>query len=428
MSKRSVELSFDAKQADSAPVLVSFRGGPPKVSSDFHFQMYENAAKKRKIVVADADKVSYQAANFGHGNANNDLSSYVVGVFDKATQSVQLYNVDQLYVLQQSVRGFRERVDENTQDDKSYAQRTAELVNAFGSKVSKRIVKSREDNKVQVGNITGASAITQALTQKAVSTAEELALKRANDPKYTPDSGAMDATRAAVLPPCNLDAVTPDKVYDLEKFLNADVMESLYLKADELIGLLETCPLTEFLDKNQVPAAAYIRQVMTTLPKPFDRKKVALMLYVMYLVQFFHARFPMHATPADLSVTLNIPHVVIEQVLSTFAETVVGSNGKASYAQSKMLKDKLLLYLLVVALTIGGFSLDLTAIAADLKRAPSNLAQYARMIGCRTDAVKAEGGLYAKSSAVKDKKTMATRAVLSVPLVFPTAKKGSSRR
>ena len=36
-----------------------------------------------------------------------------------------------------------------------------------------------------------------------------------------------------------------------------------------------------------------------------------------------------------------------------------------------MLKDKLLLYLIVVALKIGNFSLDVTAIAADLKRAPS---------------------------------------------------------
>ncbi|OQR97339.1 hypothetical protein ACHHYP_12137 [Achlya hypogyna] len=427
MSKRSVELNFDANQADSAPVLVSFRGGPPKVSSDFHFQMYENTAKKRKIVVADADKVSYQAANFGHGNASNDLSSYVVGVFDKASQSVQLYNVDQLYVLQQSVRGFRERVDENTQASKSYAERTADLVNAFGSKVSKRIVKSREDNMVQVGNITGASAITNALTQKVHQTNEELAAKRANDPTYTHASGAMDATRAAVLPPCNVDAVTPDKVYVLDKFLSNDVMESLSMKADEFIGILETCPLAEFLDKNNPPAAAYIRQVMTTLPKPFDRKKVALMLYVMYLVQFYHLRFPLFKSPADASESMNIPQIVVEQICDTFCDAVVGDNGRKSYAQSKVLKDKLILHMLVVALTVGSFSLDLTAISADLKRAPANLAQYVRQIGCRTDSVKAEGGLYQKSSAVKGK-GMATRAVLSLPLVFPAAKKGSNRR
>ncbi|OQS03428.1 hypothetical protein THRCLA_04263 [Thraustotheca clavata] len=428
MSKRVVELSYDDKQADSAPVIVSFRGGPPKVSGDFHFQMYENPAKKRKIVVADADKVSYQAANFGHGNATNDLSSYVVGVYDKTTQSVQLYNVDQMYVLQQSIRGFKERIDENIQKDKSYVERNAELVNVFGSKVSKRMVKSREENKIDTSNITSASAITQALTQKAQANAEELAAKRANDPKYTPDSGAMNSTRAAILPPCNVDALTPDKVYAIDKFLFSDVMDSLLMKADEFIGLLETCPLNEFLDKNKVPAAAYIRQVMTTLPKPFDRKKVALMLYVMYLVQFYHSRYPMHATPAGISENLNIPHVIVTQILDTFTECVVNDHGRTSYSQSKVLKDKLMLYMLVVAMTVNNFSLDLTALASDLKRASSNLAQYARQVGCRTDSIKAESGLYQKSSAIKDKKSMAIRAVLSLPLVFPTAKKGGPTR
>ncbi len=42
-----------------------------------------------------------------------------------------------------------------------------------------------------------------------------------------------------------------------------------------------------------------------------------------------------------------------------------------SYSQSKMLKDKMVLYMLVVALVIGNFSLDLSAISVDLKRGPT---------------------------------------------------------
>jgi len=94
---------------------ASFRNGPPGCNpKDLQLQVFENAAKKKKIVVANTEKVSYQAANFGHQNATGDLSSYVVGVLDKKTNTVQLYNIDQVFVMQQSVKGFRENIDENT--------------------------------------------------------------------------------------------------------------------------------------------------------------------------------------------------------------------------------------------------------------------------------------------------------------------------
>ncbi|ETW09610.1 hypothetical protein H310_00147 [Aphanomyces invadans] len=422
MSKRTVDLVHEPSAAASAPLLVSFRGGPPLTNTGFHCQVYEHAAKKKRIVVADTEKVTYQAANFGHGNSNGDLSSYVVGVVDKDTNTVQLFNVDQVYVMQQSVKSFRENVDDNTQDSVSYSECQKNLVDVFGSKASKRIVRSREENKIQVENIRGASSITQTFSEKVQENSDLLAAKRAADPKFSADGFAMDATRLAMLPPCKLDALTPDGVYDISKFLSNDVMESLLMKADEFISVLSTSALSEFLAQNDVAAANYITQVMTSMGKPYDRENVALMLYVMYLVQFFQARYPLQASAASLSETMNVPHLVVKQILGTFAEATVNSYGKTSYAQSKVLKDKLLLYLLVVALTIGGFSLDVSAIAADLKRAPSNIIGYTKQVGCRVDKVKTD------SSGLGGKKSESFRAILTLPLQFPSLKKGGPSR
>ncbi|RHZ09191.1 hypothetical protein DYB26_012507, partial [Aphanomyces astaci] len=204
--------------------------------------------------------------------------------------------------------------------------------------------------------------------------------------------------------------------------LSDDVMESLLMKADEFISVLSTSALSEFLAQNDVAAANYITQVMTSMGKPYDRDNVALMLYVMYLVQFYHARFPLQSNAAALSETMNVPHLVVKQILDTFADATVNSYGKTSYSQSKVLKDKLLVYLVVVALTIGGFSLDVSAIAIDLKRAPANIIGYTKQVGCRVDKVKTE------ATGLGGKKSEGFRAILTLPLQFPSLKKGGPSR
>ncbi|KAF0685447.1 Aste57867_22661 [Aphanomyces stellatus] len=422
MSKRTVELLHEPTDAASAPLLVSFRGGPPLTSTSFHCQVYEHAAKKKRIVVADTEKVTFQAANFGHGNASSDLSSYAVGIVDKEAGTVQLFNVDQLYVMQQSVKSFRENIDDNIQDTVSFAERQKNLVDAFGSKASKRIVRSREENKINIDNVRGALSITQTFSEKVAENTELLAAKRAKDPKYTSDGGAMDETRLAMLPPIDLDALTPEDVYVVSKFLHGDVMESLLMKADEFISVLSTCALADFLSQNEVAAANYISQVMTSMGKPYDRDNIALMLYVMYLIQFFHARYPMQVSPASLSEDMNVPFVVVKQILDTFTDPTVNDYGKTTYTQSKVLKDKLLLHLLVVALTVGNLSLDVAPLAADLKRHPSNITGYTKQVGCRVDKVKTD------ASGLGGKKSESYRAILTLPLQFPSLKKGASRR
>ncbi len=114
-------------------------------------------------------------------------------------------------------------------------------------------------------------------------------------------------------------------------------MESLLMKAQELLELLQTCPLVEFLTTHQVPAAQYIKQVMTTLPRPYETRKIALMLYVMYLIQFFHMRFPLHvASAAHLAENINVPHVVVVHILNLFTEmSMNATSGKPRYDKQR---------------------------------------------------------------------------------------------
>jgi hypothetical protein len=96
MSKRDVSLVHEANFDTSAPVvgmnnikilsmmldllmhfeLASFRNGrPPASTADkLTFEVYENPAKKQRIVLANSEKIAYQGANFSYHASSNDFS------------------------------------------------------------------------------------------------------------------------------------------------------------------------------------------------------------------------------------------------------------------------------------------------------------------------------------------------------------------
>lgn len=179
--------------------------------------MFENAAKKQRLVVASADKVAYQGANFGYLSAANDCASYAVGVFDRRSGEVRVCNVDQIYVMQQTIKGASDNADDNRGADKNYMDQRRDLVEVFGSKKSKRMQKSREENMVNLDNISGAATLAQTLQKKVDSAQKELLEAKARDAGYSSAAAALAATRNQLLPPCDVDAPTPDRVYNLRK-------------------------------------------------------------------------------------------------------------------------------------------------------------------------------------------------------------------
>lgn len=145
------------------------------------------------------------------------MDSYAVGVYDKTTGEVRLSNVPQIYVMQQTIKGASDNVDDNRGKDKNFMEQRRDLVEVFGSKKSKRMQKSREENMVQLDNISGAATITDTLQKKIDKAQKKLLEERARDVNYSSESAALASTRSALLPPCDIDAPTPDRVYNLRK-------------------------------------------------------------------------------------------------------------------------------------------------------------------------------------------------------------------
>ncbi|GAB9472182.1 hypothetical protein Gpo141_00009367 [Globisporangium polare] len=427
MSSSKVSLQFETAYDSAAPLVATFRNGPPPPTkrADLSFEVFENPAKKQRLVVASTEKIAYQGANFGYLSAANDSASYAVGIYDKKTKEVRLCNVSQIYVMQQTVKGASDNVDENKGESKSFMEQRRDLVEVFGSKKSKRMQKSREENLVNVQNISGAASVTQTLQKKIEKAQKTLDEERARDAKFSSENAALAATRNAILPPLDLDAATPDRVYNLRKFIDAHVMESLEIKARELIETLATSSVADYAASNGLSALA--TRLLLSLPTPYDVTRVAYIVYVSYLVQFHDLHFPLRKSAAMLSEEKDIPLVVLRHLLALYTESTQGETGYMTYLQPKTHKDKLILYLLVVALTVNGFSLDLTEVTADLKKSALAITTYCRQLGCSVDKAKAENAVYGGASLASKGKQV-VRAVLALPLQFPQPKRMVARR
>lgn len=198
------------------------------------------------------------------------------------------------------------------------------------------------------------------------------------------------------------------------------------MKARELIETLQTSSVADYAASNDVPALT--TRLLLALPTPYNVTKVAYVVYVTYLLQLHSMHFPLRKSAAALSEEKDIPLVVLRHLLALYTDSSQGDNGFVTYVQPKTLKDKLVLYLLVVALTVNGFSLDLTEVAADLKKSPAAVTAYCRQLGCAVDKAKAEAAVYGSGAALAAKNKHVVRAVLALPLQFPQPKRMVARR
>lgn len=198
-------------------------------------------------------------------------------------------------------------------------------------------------------------------------------------------------------------------------------MESLQIKAKELIETLATTSVADYSVSHNLSALA--TRLLLSLPTPYDVTKVAHIVYLTYLLQFYNLHFPLRKSAAMLSEEKDIPLVVVRHLLKLYTESTQSDTGHMTYLQPKSLKDKLILYMVVVALTVNGFSLDLTELTTDLKKSAATLTTYCRQLGCAVDKAKAETAVYGGASSLASKNKQVVRAVLALPLQFPQPKR-----
>ncbi|KAJ3373237.1 Actin-like 6A [Kappamyces sp. JEL0680] len=336
--------------------------------------------KKRKLLVAKSPKIEWS------GEGHEDSCRYVVGVVNKSTGKVSLHEATSV-MMEHSIR------DENVQEsalikDKSYVANN-ELGQTFGTKKRKKAIKTQEMNQIRVENMLD---VAGKIKETIAETAPSILLKGTGDQPDCSPTADLDAQTMAdrLIPPCNLDAIEPSQVYSLEDIIPAAVADSIDIKklwkARELKECFALLAPLEYVQPDLIFFACMIRM---------------------------YSMLEREACAIDLSSRMgDMSPVVCKRLQDQFLEKIDGHAALMSrFKRTDKCKDKLLIYILCVALILNNFVLDLNQFASDLRLASTGLAQKTKELGARVQNRKVEG------------KTVKV-ANLTLPLQFPHRSKG----
>jgi hypothetical protein len=106
---------------------------------ELNFTMYEHKKQKGKKVIIEAENLlmKYKAKSTTPENiAKNQVSDYMVGIWDKEHHKIRLIEVDQCFAFTQSSKHAKQYNPDKEKmfEDVEYYEQKSQLVNAFGTK------------------------------------------------------------------------------------------------------------------------------------------------------------------------------------------------------------------------------------------------------------------------------------------------------
>lgn len=324
--------------------------------------------RTRRVIVSRSSTLQYVGGNYGAGYVTtNALLQHLLAVEDGGR--VQLYPAE-LIVLAPYFRP--EPTKERQTADTNRAQMDA-LAAAFGSTRRRRAVESRQRLRVDESNL-------QLSARATVAEIQESALSESVD-----ESAALDT-----IPPQNRDATIPQEVYRVEDLFSAEEHPYLDQLAEPLLAADH-----ERLAQWRADAAypEYVLQRVQRLSAdPRNRLLEArLLVYYHLLVQVSRLRY------SDLKRKDPLPNVeqpTKRKLLDTFTLVGKGERGTVTRTFPYRLKDKVLAYLLVVALVLEDYKLDLAAVQPDGKASLQRLVTVGQALGCRVGSCRGSRGKY----------------------------------
>ncbi|KAL9971833.1 hypothetical protein ACROYT_G018044 [Oculina patagonica] len=345
--------------------------------------------KQRRTLIAETEDMEYSGQNFGQFSRSNGLCKYVVGVYNKRTEVMKMYDTEMITLQPQILAGTaetnQEDDDQDSKLDLSFLEKSDLLTEAFGSNKKKRNMVSRQRNKVDKDELN--------------ETVSDFLETLAKEPLDTTDGREEEHSS---IPPFNINAETAADVYKLDDIITPLEYEALKRTSLEITSANKE-KINEWRERKRFPE--YVLQHLDGMSlNPSQRlHQSCCLLYLSYMMTLYSLNFK------DLRKTdplPGIPEVIKERLLSTFSL----EKGKAR-AVPKRLKDKLVSYILVLALMIDEFTLDCMVIMKDLKMSLSRLSNHLRAVGCVIKSSKVPGKRKLEDGSVPSK-----TAVLKVPL------------
>ncbi|NWR36966.1 RPA49 polymerase, partial [Tachuris rubrigastra] len=403
---------------------VRFANGRLRSPESLRFTAYrsrDNAhprKRHRRILVSETERLCYVGHNFGSGVMRcNSLCRYFVGVLDKDSGQMEVYNAE-MFNMQPLLSGGRCWVgcgcgmndgvcallgEEGALMCVSPAQVDL-CIEAFGTSKQKRALSSRRMNAV------GSDIVSTAVTKAAAN------IIGAKGVTALMQDVAQDdvQTISTFLPPCHEDADRPEHVYKFEDILSPTEYEALRVPA----AALASATAEDIAKKAEERSlCSFVLEELKFLPadeKSRDHKARCLW-FLDTLIKFSHLKVIKKKNPMGPE----CPHIISRKLMKNFT-SLTYNNGSVQNLVSASMKAKITAYVIALALHINNFQTDLTVLQNDMKLQESRILDIARAL--RLKVSKAKGGLGLENDQNHKLGT------LSLPLPVQKAPAGQRKR
>uniref|UniRef100_A0A7N5JEI0 RNA polymerase I subunit E n=1 Tax=Ailuropoda melanoleuca TaxID=9646 RepID=A0A7N5JEI0_AILME len=331
-------------------VLVQFSNGKLQNPGNMRFTLYKSKdstnprKKSQRILAAETDRLSYVGNNFGTGALKcNTLCRHFVGILNKTSGQMEVYDAE-LFNMQ-PLFSDESIESESTQESqtKTFREKMDSCIEAFGTTKQKRALNSRRMNSVgsESLNCAVAKAAENIIDAKGVTALVSDAIR---------DDLHDDSL---CLPPCHADATKPEDVYKFEDLLSTTEYEALR-SPSEAFRNVSSEEILKMIEENRYPPPApwvdgVSGAVMSEHDKPVFRGKQCIWPFLPF---------------ARNSLMLSLLHCHCFCSLRNLI--------------SDSMKAKITAYVIILALHISDFQIDLTVLQRDLKLSERRMIEIAK--------------------------------------------------
>ncbi|NXB78223.1 RPA49 polymerase, partial [Donacobius atricapilla] len=277
-------------------------------------------------------------------------------------------------------------------------------IEAFGTSKQKRALSSRRMNAV--GNDIVNTAVTKAAAN-VIDTKGVTALMQ--------DMAQDDVQNiSAFLPPCHEDADRPEHVYKFEDILSPAEYEALRVPAAALANITAEEMAKKAEERSH---CSFVLEELKFLPTDERRRdhKTRCLWFLDTLIKFSHMKVIKKKHPMGPE----CPQIISRKLMKSFT-SLTYNDGSIQNLISASMKAKITAYVIALALHINNFQTDLTVLQNDMKLPESRILDIAKALRLRVSKAKGVPGLENDQNH--------KLGTLSLPLPVQKAPEGQRKR
>uniref|UniRef100_A0A2K6DE29 RNA polymerase I subunit E n=1 Tax=Macaca nemestrina TaxID=9545 RepID=A0A2K6DE29_MACNE len=366
-----------APDGSQRAVLVQFSNGKLQSPGNMRFTLYENKdstnprKRNQRILAAETDRLSYVGNNFGTGALKCNTLLQAFGRFKSTSGQTNEYLI--LFVglpIDFSFSLFLcVLIDVSVESElaldsqtKTYREKMDSCIEAFGTTKQKRALNARRMNRV--GN--------ESLNQ-AVAKAAETIIDTKGVTALVSDAIHNDLQDDSLyLPPCYDDATKPEDVYKFEDLLSPAEYEALQSPSEAFRNVTSE-EILKMIEENS--HCTFVIEALKSLPSDVEsRDRQARCIWFLDTLIKFRAQ---RVVKRKSALGPGVPHIINTKLLKHFT-CLTYNNGRLRNLISDSMKAKITAYVIILALHIHDFQIDLTMLQGDLKLSEKRMMEIAK--------------------------------------------------